>query len=372
MTQANEDVQQRVTAIGLTPRHTHGMQYRHVGRSGLIASALGVGCFAFGGFVDQPGTQAVVDQALDLGINYFDTANSYGIGKSETALGLALQGVKRQQAIIATKFANRTGDGPNDTGASRLAIINACEASLKRLKTDWIDLFQLHWPDHDTPMEETLRALDDLVHAGKVRYIGASNLYAWELCEAHFTAEKLGLSRFISAQDHYNLLYRDIEKRFEPFCVKYGIGMTHYFPLAGGMLAGAYQRGAFTPGTRQANNPNTAAWQSERNWSVQEKLLAFAQTRGWTLAQMSLAWLLSRPATFTVIAGADKPQHLLDNVKALDIRFSAEDLLEIDRITLVDEDRSVAPVYRTLRPEKVHEFEPMQLARAGAPSRAAH
>jgi aryl-alcohol dehydrogenase-like predicted oxidoreductase len=314
----------------------------------------------------------VVNQALELGINYFDTANSYGIGKSEEALGTALEGGKRQQALIATKFGNRTGDGPNDIGASRMAIIRACEDSLRRLKTDYIDLYQLHWPDHDTPIDETLRALDDLVRAGKVRYIGASNLFAWELCEAHFTAERLGLSQFISAQDHYNLLYRDIEKRFEPFCVKYGVGMTHYFPLAGGMLAGAYKRGEVTPGTRQANNPNTAAWQSDRNWSVQEKLLAFAQARGWALAQMSLAWLLSRPATFTVIAGADKPQHLVDNVKALDVRFTPEDLVEIDRITLVDEDRSVAPPYRTLRPEKVHEFEPMQRARAGAPSRAAH
>jgi len=368
----NDDLQQRVTAIGLTPRQSNGMQYRHVGRSGLIASAIGIGCFPFGGFVKQDGVQAVVDQALDLGINYFDTANSYGIGKSEEALGKALAGGKRQQALIATKFGNRTGDGPNEIGASRLAIIRACEDSLKRLKTDYIDLYQLHWPDHDTPIEETLRALDDLVRSGKVRYIGASNLFAWELCEAHFIAEKYGLSRFISAQDHYSLLYRDIEKRFEPFCVKYGIGMTHYFPLASGMLAAAYRRGELTPGTRQANNPNTAAWQSGRNWDVQEKLLAFAQERGWTLAQMSLAWLLSRPATFTVIAGADKPQHLLDNIKALDIRFTPEDLVAIDRITLVDEDRCVAPVYRTLRPEKVHEFGPMQLARAGAPSKAAH
>lgn len=148
--------------------------------------------------------------------------------------------------------------------------------------------------------------------------------------------------------------------------------MTHYFPLAGGMLSGAYSRGSVTPGTRQASNPNTAAWQSARNWDVQEKLLAFAQERGWTLAQMSLAWLLQRPGTFTVIAGADQPQHLVDNAKALDIRFSDADLLAIDRITLVDEDRSVAPVYRTLRPEKVHEVEPMLLARAGAPSRAWH
>ena len=360
----------RVTAIGLTPRPTT-MQYRHVGRSGLMASALGIGCFAFGGYVKQGDVNAVMSQALDMGINYFDTANSYGIGKSEEALGIALKG-RRDQALIATKFGNRMGDGPNDVGASRLAIIRACEASLKRLGTDYIDLYQLHWPDHGTPIEETLRALDDLVRAGKVRYIGASNLFAWELCEAHFMAEKYGLSKFISAQDHYNLLYRDIEKRFEPFCVKYGVGMTHYFPLAAGMLTGIHQRGAIAPGSRQDKNPNTAAWQSDRNWDVTEKLQAFAQARGWTLAQMSLAWLLQRPATFTVIAGADKPQHLLDNVRALDIRFTEEDLTEIDRITLVDEDRSVAPPYRLLRPEKVHEFEPMQRARAGAPSQAAH
>ncbi|MBP6405507.1 MAG: aldo/keto reductase [Proteobacteria bacterium] len=365
-----EDTANRVTAIGLTPRPTT-MQYRHVGRSGLMASALGIGCFAFGGYVKQDDVNAVMSQALDMGINYFDTANSYGIGKSEEALGMALKG-RRDQALIATKFGNRMGDGPNDLGASRLAIIRACEASLKRLGTDYIDLYQLHWPDHGTPIEETLRALDDLVRAGKVRYIGASNLFAWELCEAHFVAEKYGLPKFISAQDHYNLLYRDIEKRFEPFCVKYGVGMTHYFPLAAGMLSGIHQRGAIAPGSRQDKNPNTAAWQSDRNWDVTEKLQAFAQARGWTLAQMSLAWLLQRPATFTVIAGADKPQHLLDNVRALDIRFTAEDLTEIDRITLVDEDRSVAPPYRQLRPEKVHEFEPMQRAKAGAPSQAAH
>ena len=367
-----EDLQQRVTAIGLTPRsEANGMEYRHVGRSGLVASALGVGCFAFGGYVPQDSVQLVVDQALDLGINYFDTANSYGIGKSEEALGKALKG-KRSQALIATKFGNRMGDGPNDAGASRMATIRACEDSLRRLQTDCIDLFQLHWPDHGTPIEETLRALDDLVRAGKVRYVGASNLFAWELCEAHFLAKENGWSPFISAQDHYSLLYRDIEKRFEPFCIKYGIGMTHYFPLAAGMLSGVHKRGAIVPGSRQDRNPNTAAWQSDRNWDVVDRLQAFAQERGWTLAQMAIAWLLQRKATFTVIAGADKPQHLLDNIKALQVRFTPEDLVEIDRLTLVDEDRSVAPPYRQLRPEKVHEFEAMQKVRAGARSRAAH
>ena len=369
----SQDMSQRVTAIGLMPKEqSHGMSYRNVGRSGLKASAMGVGCFAFGGFVKQEAVHQVVDQALALGINYFDTSNSYGIGRSEEALGIALKGSKRDSALIATKFGNRMGDGPNDVGASRMAIINACEASLKRLKTDYIDLYQLHWPDHATPIEETLRALDDLVRAGKVRYIGASNMFAWELCEAYFCAKENGLSNFISAQDHYNLLYRDIEKRFEPFCVKYGIGMTHYFPLASGLLTGIHKRGAIVEGTRQDKNPNTQAWQSDRNWSVAEKLQAFSQERGCTLAQMSLAWLLSRPATFTVIAGADKPEHLKDNIKALSIRFTTEDLREIDRITLVDEDRCVAPPYRTLRPEKVHEFECMERAKAGAPSLAAH
>lgn len=361
----------RITAIGLEPSRTsHGMQYRNVGRSGLRASAIGVGCYPFGSFLDAAQSCSVVHSAMDLGINYFDTANSYGIGKSEGFLGDALKGSRRHDALIATKFGNRMADGPNDLGASRIAIVRACEESLRRLKTDYIDLYQLHWPDRRTPVEETLRALDDLVASGKVRYIGASNLFEWELCEALFTSRNEGLASFVSAQDFYNLLFRDIEKRMEPFCVKYGVGMTSYFPLAGGLLTGVYQRGAAAPaGTRAAASPSTSSWQTPRNWDVQEKLLAFSQARGWTLAQMSLAWLLSRPAMFTVIAGADNPQQLTDNVKALSIRFTPEDLLEIDRITLVDEDRTVAPVYRTLRPEKVHEFEPMQRARQLADER---
>jgi aryl-alcohol dehydrogenase-like predicted oxidoreductase len=360
------ELSQRVTAIGLAPQASrHGMQYRNVGASGLCASAIGVGCYPFGGFLDPARSRAVVHEALDLGINYFDTANSYGIGKSEEFLGAALEGGRRNDAIIATKFANRMADGPNDVGASRIAVLRSCEASLRRLKTDYIDLYQLHWPDRRTPIEETLRALDDLVRAGKVRYTGASNLHEWELCEAHYVAREQGLARFISAQDFYNLLYREIERRMEPFCVKYGIGMTSYFPLAGGMLTDTYRRGAPMPaGTRAATSPLTSAWHTPRNWDVQEKLAAFARERGWTLAQMSLAWLLARPAVFTVIAGADDAAQLRENVRALDIRFSAEDLTEIDRITLVDEDRSVAPVYRTLRPEKVHEFDALQLARS--------
>lgn len=361
----------RVTAIGLTPKPaTHGMQYRNVGASGLRASAIGVGCYPFGGFLDQARSHAVVHAAIELGINYFDTANSYGIGKSEQMLGSALAGGRRHDAIIATKFANRMADGPNDVGASRIAIVRACEGSLRRLGTDYIDLYQLHWPDRRTPIEETLRALDDLVRAGKVRYIGASNLFEWEMCEAVLVSKHEGLAPFVSTQDFYNLLYRDAERRMEPFCLKFGVGMTSYFPLAGGMLTDVYRRGEPMPeGTRAASSPSTSSWHTPRNWDVQEKLAVFAKSRGWTLAQMALAWMLSRPAVFNVIAGADDPAQLRENVKALEIRFSDEDLREIDRITLADEDRTVAPVYRTLRPEKVFEFGARQLAvtRRGEP-----
>jgi len=354
----------RITAIGLAPARSNGMQYRRVGRSGLSVSAIGVGCYPFGDFIDASQAASVVDCALGLGINYFDTANSYGIGKSEECLGAALQG-RRSQAVIATKFGNRMGDGPNEIGASRLAVINACEASLRRLRTDYIDLYQIHWPDRSTPIDETLRALDDLVRAGKVRYLGVSNFFEWEICEALWTSDRLGLSRVVSAQDFYNLLYRDIEKRMEPFCVRHGIGMNSYFPLAGGLLTGAVRRDDPRPsGTRAELSPSTLSWQSETNWRMQEQLAAFAQARGWTLPQMALAWLLSRPAMSTTICGADRPEHLLANIKALDIRFTEADLLEIDRITLSGEDRSVAPVYRTLRPEKVHEFDAIQRARA--------
>ena len=354
----------KVTAIGLEVQSAGGMKYRRVGKSGLTVSEMGIGCFSFGEFVDAKGAEAVVHHAMDRGINYFDTADSYGIGTSEERLGAALSG-RRERAVIATKFSNRMDHGPNDIGTSRLHIVRACEASLRRLRTDYIDLYQVHWPDRRTPIEETLGALDDLVHAGKVRYLGVANFFEWEICEAFWIAEKHNLQKFISTQDHYSLLYRDIEKRMVPFCVKYGIGMNSYFPLAGGLLTGMYRRDApAIPGTRAAASPSYAAWNSRRNWDVQEKLQAFAESRGWTLPQMSLAWLLSRPAMSTVIAGADKPEHISQNIGALEIAFTPEDLTEIDRLTLVDEDRSVAPVYRKLRPEKVHEFEPMLVANA--------
>jgi aryl-alcohol dehydrogenase-like predicted oxidoreductase len=321
------------------------MEYRRVGRSGLKVSAIGVGCNPFGIEVDATTAGRIIDRALDLGVTYFDTADSYSQGASEEIVGQALAGM-RNKAVIGTKFGNRMGPEANDKGTSRKHIIKACEASLTRLRTDYIDLYQVHDPDRETPIEETMRALDDLVRQGKVRYVGCSNFFDWEACEAQWTAEKHGLNPFISCQDFYNLLYRDIEKRMEPFCVKYGLGMIPYFPLAGALLSGAFRRGQALNDTRRGNRPTFRTWHSERNWSVQEKLADFANKQGWALPQMALAWLLTRPMMATTIAGVEKPEQLEENAKALKIRFSPQHLAEIDRITLVDEDRTRAPVYQ--------------------------
>jgi aryl-alcohol dehydrogenase-like predicted oxidoreductase len=325
------------------------MEYRQLGASGIRISAVGLGCNPFGNEVDVATAETIVSKAIENGVTYFDTADSYFAGRSEEYLGKALVG-RRQDVIIATKFGNRVGPGPNDTGASRKHIFEACEASLRRLQTDYIDVYQIHSPDRSVPIEETMRALDDLVRQGKVRYIGCSNLFEWEAAEAIWLARMQNLTPFVSCQEFYNLLYRDVEKRMEPFCIKYGLGMIPYFPLAGGLLGGSYRQGvAPEPGSRGAIRPTFKTWDSERNWRVVEGLRAFAQEHGWELPQMSVAWLLSRPAMSTVIAGADRPEHIEANVKALEVKFTPEDLEEIDRITLVDEDRTQAPIYRLSR-----------------------
>jgi aryl-alcohol dehydrogenase-like predicted oxidoreductase len=322
------------------------VEFRQLGTSGLRVSAIGLGCNPFGNEVDPPTAEAIVNQAIDVGVTYFDTADSYFAGKSEDYLGRALKG-KRDKVIVATKVGNRTGPDENDRGASRKHILDSCEASLRRLQTDYIDVYQIHEPDRSTPVEETMRALDDLVRAGKVRYIGCSNYFEWEIAEAQLVARHNGWTPFVSSQDFYNMLYRDIEKRMTPFCVKYGIGMISYFPLAGALLSGAFQRNvAPAPGTRAAIRPTYKTWDTDRNWTVQEKLLEFAKSHGWELPQLALAWLLSRPMMATTIAGADKPEHIAGNVKALDVRLTPEDLVEIDRITLVEEDRTRAPIFR--------------------------
>jgi len=325
------------------------MEYRRMGNTGLRVSAIGLGCNPFGNEVDAAGAARIVATALDLGVTYFDTADSYFEGRSEDHLGRALQG-RRGDAIIATKFGNPVLPGTR-AGASRRYIVEACEASLKRLRTDYIDVYQVHSPDRKTPLEETIRALDDLVRAGKVRYLGCSNFHDGEIVESLWIADKFNLTPFAIAQDFHNLLYRDLEKRLEPLCARHGIGMVAYFPLAGALLSGSYRRGVAPPaGSRGAIRPSFKTWDSARNWDVQEKLAAFAARRGWRLPQLALAWLLSRPMNFTVIPGADRPEHVEANVGALGIALSAADQAELDRITLVDEDRTTAPMLRRPHP----------------------
>src|SRR5438874_2533279 len=211
------------------------MHFRKLGTSGLRVSAIGLGCNPFGNEVDPAAARAIVDSALEQGVNYFDTADAYYEGRSEEYLGQALEG-KRQQVIVATKFGNRVGLGPNDAGASRHHIVASCEASLRRLRTDYVDVYQVHTPDRGTPIEETLDALNALIRQGKVRYVGCSNYFEWEVMEAVWVARSRGLQPFVTCQDFYNLLYRDIEKRFVPMCVKYGLGLIPYLPLAGALL----------------------------------------------------------------------------------------------------------------------------------------
>jgi len=327
------------------------VQFRRLGASGLRVSAIGLGCNPFGNEVDQLRARAIVASALEAGVNYFDTADSYYEGRSETFLGQALHDLGvRSEVIVATKFGNRVGTGPNDAGASRHHIIASCEASLSRLQTDYIDLYQVHSPDRSTPIEETLSALDRLVRDGKVRYVGCSNYFEWEVVEAIWTSRSHGWQSFVTCQDFYNLLYRDIEKRFVPMCLKYGLGLIPYLPLAGALLSGAYKRDVPPQqGSRGAIRPTFKSWNTERNWRVQEDVLQFADARGWSLPRLAIAWLLIHEHVPTVIAGADLPEHVAHNVGALDITFSKEDLAELDRLTLVDEDRTIAPVLRRAR-----------------------
>src|SRR5262249_51600402 len=253
------------------------MQYRQLGRSGLKVSAIGLGCNQFGVVVDREGTRAIVHRALDLGINFFDTADTYGNrGGSEEFLGQALAG-QRHQVVLATKVQARMGDGPNDGGASRYHIQSGVEASLRRLKTDHIDLYQIHNFDPATPLEETMRALDDLVRAGKVRYLGASNFLAWQLAHANDIAAMMGWEAFVSVQPHYNLLERQIERELIPYCQFANMGILPYFPLAGGFLSGKYQRGqAPAEGTRGARSAYVQKFLTDANFDLLDALRPLA------------------------------------------------------------------------------------------------
>jgi aryl-alcohol dehydrogenase-like predicted oxidoreductase len=304
------------------------MEYRHLGRSGLEVSAIGLGTNNFGRRVDAEGAALVVHQALDAGINMIDTSNSYGGGLSEEYIGRALKG-KRHQAIVATKVSSRMGEGPNRAGNSRQHIMSEVHNSLRRLDTDYIDLYQIHFPDPNTPIEETLRALDDLVHQGTVRYIGCSNFTAWQVCEAVWTSRSLGLTSFVSVQPRYNMLDREIEAELAPFCAAYSIGILPYFPLANGFLTGKYRRGEPPPpGARLSQNDRGMF--TDANFELLENLEQFAAERGHTILELAFAWLLANPMVGSVIAGATKPEQVADNARASGWHLTAEDMAVVD------------------------------------------
>ena len=312
------------------------MQKRKLGTSALEVSVVGLGGNNFGGRIDFAASDRVVHAAIELGINLIDTADSYGNkGGSEEWLGRIL-GDRRKKVVLATKFGLPMDDAGKLKGASRRYIMHAVEASLKRLRTDWIDLYQLHRPDPLTPIEETLRTLDDLVREGKVRSIGCSNLSAQQVGEAQDTARRHGLTAFVSCQDEYSLLVRDIERELIPAAKAHGMNLLPYFPLASGLLTGKYKRGAPLPkDSRLSKNPRHAEeFITERNWHVIAELEAFAGQRGRTLLELAFSWLLHDEVVASVIAGATSPAQLEQNIRAAQWTLSAEELAEIDRITL--------------------------------------
>ncbi|WP_406040737.1 aldo/keto reductase [Micromonospora sp. NBC_00898] len=313
------------------------MTYRRLGDSGLVVSVVGIGCNNFGRKLDLDGTRAVVDAALDAGINFFDTADIYGEpqGGSEELLGQALKG-RRDDVVVATKFGmDMHGMNGPDFGArgSRRYIARAVEASLRRLGTDHIDLYQMHEPDLGTPIDETLAALDDLVRAGKVRYLGNSNFAGWQIADADWTASSQGRARFISAQNHYSLLERSVETEVIPACERFGLGMLPFFPLANGLLTGKYKRNEAPPaGSRLSGGGRYAQRLAAADWDTIEAIEAYAAERGISMLQVAIGGLAARPAVTSVIAGATTPEQVRANAEAGTWQPTDEDLDGLDAI----------------------------------------
>lgn len=307
------------------------MEQRALGHSGLQVSIAGLGCNNFGRRCDPDQTAAVVNRALELGVTCLDTADIYGPrGLSEEYLGRALQG-RRREVILMTKFSGPMGEGPLHSGASRRYIVNAVQDSLKRLQTDYIDVYQVHFPDPKTPLEETMRALDDLVRSGMVRYIGCSNFSAAQIIESQWIAKTEHGTPFISAQNLWNLLDRRVEQEIVPICSRYGLGMLPYFPLASGFLTGKYRAGQEPPqGTRlAAGGPMAERTLTEGNFATLQKLERWAEEQGHTILELALAWLASHPVVGSVIAGATRPEQVDANVKALEWRLTPAEVAEV-------------------------------------------
>jgi aryl-alcohol dehydrogenase-like predicted oxidoreductase len=312
------------------------MEYKRLGESGLKVSMVGLGCNNFGRRCDQNDTRTIVRAALDEGINFFDTADIYGgAGQSEILLGKALRGIDRSQFIIATKFANPMGDGPFRRGASRRYIIKAIDDSLNRLGMDYIDLYQQHVPDADTPIEETIRALDDLVRMGKVRYTGHSNFAGWQIADADWTARSQRLNAFSSAQNLYSLLDQRVNREVIPACRQFKLGLLPYFPLASGMLTGKYLRGeAPANGSRLASMGDRGlAALNDAAFDRLEQYQQFAEDAGRSILELAMSWLASQDIVSSVIAGATSAMQVKQNVQAAKWKLSAADLIEIGKLS---------------------------------------
>ena len=311
------------------------MEFRNLGSSGLRVSLVGLGCNNFGMRLDLEQTRAVVDRAFDLGITLFDTADMYGgRGGSETQLGKIL-GHRRKDIVLASKFGMAMSDDGTKIGASRRYIMSAVEDSLRRLKTDWIDLYQLHQPDPLTPLDETMQALDDLVTQGKIRYIGCSNLPSWQVVESQWISKSMGLNRFVSCQDEYNILNRNVEAELIPAMQKYGCGLLPYFPLASGLLTGKYKRTEMPEGARLTDMPTFAnrIYLTDENFDIVDNLNKFAHKTGHSILELAFGWMASRPTTASIIAGATKPEQIDANVAAVNWVLSQSEIDEVDKIS---------------------------------------
>ena len=323
------------------------MEYRRLGRTGLKVSTICLGTMQFGWSTDEPEAHRIMSHAFELGINFLDTADVYSNwvegnpgGISETHIGnwLASGAVPREQVIVATKVRGKMGDGPNDEGLSRHHILNAVDASLRRLRTDYIDLYQTHWPDDETPLEETLRALDDLVRAGKVRYVGASNYSAWLLTKALWTSDVQSLVRFDSLQPHYSYVHRaEFERELQDLCRDQGIGVIPYSPLAGGFLTGKYRRDMPVPESARAKGVQRR-YMNERGFAALDKLEEVGRGHGATVAQTAIAWCLANPAVTSAIIGATSIAQLEDTAKGAGIKLSADDVAALNAVTAWGDD----------------------------------
>jgi len=310
------------------------MQYVNLGRAGVKVSRICLGCMSFGNDPNYPwmmeldGARPIVERALDLGVNFFDTANVYSRGRSEEILGELLEG-RRDEAVIATKVYNAMGEGPNDRGLSRLHVFQQIEGSLKRLRTEHVDLYQTHRWDYETPIEETLKALNDLVRLGKVHYIGVSSMYAWQFAKALWTSDKLGLERFVSMQNHYNLCYREEEREMIPLCKDQGVALIPWSPLARGFLTGKYKRNMPAESLRLRYDGLLPHFFRPEDFDVLERVEEVAREKDVSMAQVALAWLLEKGVTAPII-GATKVQHVEEAVAALDVHLNADEMRRLE------------------------------------------